>query len=58
MVLSMGISGQSAHGPWKGWILEKFILQGVEEWPKEEQDQVRKLLVKLEHLLAGRNLDL
>ena len=42
VVLQMGTSGESTCGPWKDWILEELNLQGLEEWPKEEQDQARK----------------
>ena len=58
MVLPMGTFGESTHGPWKDWVLEELNLQGLEEWPKKEQDQARKLLVKWEHLFAHSNLDL
>ena len=50
--------GESTCGPQKGWILEELNLQGLEEWPKDEQDQARKLLVKWEHLFAHSNLNL
>ena len=49
---------EAAHGPWKDWIMGQLNLQGLEKWPKEEQDQARKLLVKWEHLFACSNLDL
>ena len=48
----------STHGPQKDWILEHLNLQCLENWPKEENDQARKLLVKWEHLFAHSNLDL
>ena len=37
--------GEIAHNTQKDWILEELNLKGLEEWPKEEQDQARKLLV-------------
>ena len=58
VILPMGTLGESAHGPWKDWILEELNLQALEEWPKEEQDQARKLLVKWGHLFAYSDLDL
>ena len=58
VVLPMGALGEPTYGPWKGWILEELNLQGLEEYPKEEQDQARKLLVKQEHLFAHSDLDL
>ena len=58
VVLPIGTSGESACGPQKDWIPEELNLQGLEEWPKEEQDQARKLMVKWEHLFACSNLDL
>ena len=33
-------------------------LQGLGEWPKLEQEQARKLLLKWEHLFAYSDLDL
>ena len=54
----MGASGESAYGPQKDWILEELNLQGLEERPKEEQNQAKKLLVKWEHLFAHSDLDL
>ena len=42
----MEASGESAHGPWKDWILEELNLQDLEEWPKEEQEQAHELLAK------------
>ena len=44
--------------PKKDWILEELNLKGLEEWPKEEQEQARKLLVKWEHMFACSDLDL
>ena len=52
VVLPMGTLGESTSGPQKDWILEELNLQGLEEWPKEEQEQARKLLVRWEHLFA------
>ena len=52
VVLLMGTSGESASGSQKDLILEELNLQGLKEWPKEEQGQFRKLLVKWEHLFA------
>ena len=54
----MEASGEPTCDPQKDWILEELNLQGLEEWLKEEQDQVRKLLVKWEHLFAHSDLDL
>ena len=51
-------SGKTAHNPQKKWILEELNLQGLEEWPREEQDKARKLLVRWEHLFGNSNLDL
>ena len=48
----------NAPGPWKDWIPEELSLQCLVEWPKEEQEQTRKLLVKWEHLFVQNNLDL
>ena len=36
----------STHGPQKGWILDEMNLQGLEEWPEVEQEQVRELLLR------------
>ena len=58
VVLLMKTPGESAHGPWKGWILEELNLQGLDEWPEAEQEQARELLLKWEHLFACSNLDL
>ena len=58
VVLPMGTSGESACGPQYDWILEELNLQGLEEWLREEQEWVSKLLVKWEHLFACSNLDL
>ena len=58
VVLPVGILGESTHVPQKDWILEDLNLHGLEEWPKEEQDQARKLLVKWEHLFACSDLNL
>ena len=38
MVLLMETSEGSTHNPQKGWILEELNLQGLEEWPKVEQE--------------------
>ena len=38
--------------------MEDLNLQGLKEWPKEEKDWARKLLVKLEHLFACSDLEL
>ena len=35
VVLPTGTLEESAHGPWKDWILGELSLQGLEEWPKE-----------------------
>ena len=58
VTLPMGTSGECTCGPWKDWILEELSLQGVENWPKDEQEQARKLLIRWEHLFAHSNLDL
>ena len=58
VVLLMEASGGSTHGPQKGWILEALNLQGLEEWPEEEQIQARELLLKWEHLFACSDLNL
>ena len=58
VALLNGTWGESAHSPQKDWILEEFYLQGVEDWPKDEQEQARKLLVRWEHLFVCSNLDL
>ena len=49
---------ESSCGPRKDWNLEELNIQGLEEWPQEEQDWTRKLLVKWEHLFACSNLEL
>ena len=46
VALLMGTSGQSACGPQKDWILKELNLQNLEDWPKDEQDQARKLLIR------------
>ena len=46
VVLWMENSGGSVCGPQKGWILEALNFQGLEEWPEEEQEQARELLLK------------
>ena len=58
VVLPMETSGGFTHGLQKGWILEALNLQDLVEWPEAEQEQVRKLLLKWEHLFAHSNLDL
>ena len=58
VVLPIEDSGESTHDPQKDWILEELNLWGLEEWPKEEQDQAQKPPVKWEHLFACGNLDL
>ena len=42
----------------KGWVLEALDLQGLQDWPKSEQEQARELLLKWEHLFVQNNLDL
>ena len=42
----------------KGRVLEALDLQGLKKWPKTEQKQARKLLLKWEHLFAHSDLDL
>ena len=56
MALPTEAIGEPTHDPWKDWVLEEQSLQGLEEWPEEEWDWVRKLLVRWE--LAHSNLDL
>ena len=56
-VVLMGTSGKTTHGPKKDWILEELNFQDLKEWPKEEEKQARKLLVKWEHLFACSDLD-
>ena len=51
-------SGETTHNPQKDLILEDLNLQGIEEWPEEEGDQARMLLVRWEDLFAYSNLDL
>ena len=46
VVLPMEASVGLTHGSQKGWILEALNLQGLEEWPRAEQEQARKLLLK------------
>ena len=58
VVLPMEASGGSSHGSKKGWILEALNLQGLDEWPEAEHEQIRKLLLKWEHLFAPSDLDL
>ena len=50
-------SEESIGNPHKGWILEALNLQGLREWPKLEQEQVRELMLQWEHLLACSDLD-
>ena len=54
----MGTLRESTHGPQNDWILDELNLEGLEEWPKEEQEQAKKLLIRWEHLFAHSNLDL
>ena len=54
----MGALGESACDPPKDWILDELSLQGLEDWPEEEQKQARKLLTTWEHLFAQSDLDL
>ena len=59
VVLLMWTSGESTHGPQKDLILGKLnLLQGLQEWPQEEQEQARKLLIRWEHLFVSSDLDL
>ena len=58
VVLPMGTPERPTHRPRKDWILEELNLQSLEEWPKEEQEQAKKLLVKQEHLFAHSDFDL
>ena len=58
VVLPMEASGGSACGSQKAWILEALNLQGLGEWPEEEQEQARELLLKWEHLFVHSDLDL
>ena len=50
--------GGPASGYWKDWILDELNLQGLEDWPKNDQRQARELLTKWEHLFAHSNLDM
>ena len=36
--------GGSASGSQKDWILDELNLQGLKDWPKDEQRQTRELL--------------
>ena len=59
VVLMMGTLERPTHKPWKDWMLEELNVQGLVEWPKEEQEWARKLLVKWEHMFfTHSNLDL
>ena len=49
---------ESKQKPQKGWVLEALDCQGLKEWPRSEQKQARKLLLKWEHLFAHVDLDL
>ena len=51
-------SKESYDKPKKAWVLEALDLQGIKEWPKPEQKQVRELLFKWGHLFACSDLDL
>ena len=44
VTLLMGTSGYSASGPQEDWFLDKLNLQGLEDWPKDEQKKARELL--------------
>ena len=58
VALPMGTLGESAHSLQKDWILEELNLQGLDDWPKDEQEQVKKLLIRWKHLFTCSNLDL
>ena len=58
VVLPTRTSEESNSNPQKGWVLEVLDLQGLREWPEHEQEQVRELLLKWEHLFACNYLDL
>ena len=58
VVLLMGTLGKPTCGHQKDWIMEELNLKGLEEWPNEQQEQARQLLVKWEHLFTHSNLDL
>ena len=57
VALLIGTLGESAHGMWKDWILDELNLQGLEDWPEEEQNQARELLTRWEHLFSHSDLD-
>ena len=58
VVLPTRTSKESNDKPQKEWVLEVLDHQGLKEWPKLEQKQVRELLFKWEHPFACSNLDL
>ena len=47
VVLLTETSGESAHCPQKGWILEELNPQGLEEWPEVEQEQAREFATQM-----------
>ena len=56
VVHPIGTSEESKNNPQKGWVLEALDLQGLGKWPKPEQEQARKLLLKWECLFAHLDL--
>ena len=58
VTLPMETSGGSANGFQEDWILDELNLHGLEDWPKNEQRQTRKILTRWEHLFAHSDLHL
>ena len=58
VTLLMGTSGGSPGCSWKDWILYELNLQGLDDWPENEQRQTREQLTRWEHLFACSDLDL
>ena len=58
VTLLTGTLGGSVSGLQEDWILDELNLQGLEDWPKDEQRQARELLTRWEHLFAHSDLDL
>ena len=55
---SDGNLGGSTSGSQKDWTLNELNLQGLEDWPKNEQRKAREWLTRWEHLFAGSDLNL
>ena len=49
--------GGPASGSQKHWVLDMLNLQGLEDWPKNEQRQARDLVTSWKHLFSHSNLD-